>query len=256
MGRKRKQVMTSVLISLCLLFALDTTQAQQTQDIVAVNISLEKKVITQHEPTIVTVVFNNLTRQGIDLNLGYGNDAIDIKLVDPEGRAFRKPRPAPQEGMQFSNAVHIAPGKDSATSVVLNDWFRFDKVGEYQIEVALSYHDIRDTHATLDLTVLPRDETSLVSACASLLARVQDSPSYTGALTAAKALAGIDDPSVVPFLAEAMKRKEFAGLIITALSHLKTKNAMKVLTSASESSDSETRNLAQAALSSLGKEEK
>lgn len=253
MSRKGKRAAVSVLIAQLLLLAFRIAQAQDAPASATVAISLEKRVITQHEPTIIDLTFENPTSQSIDLNLGYDNENVDVRVSGPDGEAFRKPRSVPKEGMQFSEAVHLAPGMESVRTVVLDDWFHLDRVGAYQIDVTLSYHGIPDAHAKLNLTVLPRDETSLVAACDGLLARALDPHSYVDALNAAKALSEVHDSSAVPFLAQAMKRKEFTGLVITALAHLKTQNAIEVLVSASQSSDPEMSGLAQAALSSLPK---
>jgi hypothetical protein len=262
MSAKTRGHAAVVLISLYFVFGLNAMQAQEALPRTSITPSLEKEVITQHEPTIVDIVFDNPSQESVDLNIGYDSEEVDLKVLDPDGKVFGKPHSAPKEGMRFSGAVHIAPGSASVESVVLNDWFHFDKVGTYRIEVNLSFARqfssgvTADTHTTLGLTVLPRDEPSLVQACARLLARVQDSPSYARAFTAARALAEVDDPSAVPYLVEAMKRKEFTALMITALAHLKTQSAVEALISASQSSDSETSSLARAALLGLGKTER
>lgn len=104
--------------------------------------------------------------------------------------------------------------------------------------------------------MLPRDEGSLDSACADLLSRVEDLHSSASALTAAKALSSIKDPVAIPYIATAIKRREFASIMITALSRLKTDQAVAALVEASKSDDPETRMLASSALAGIVESEK
>lgn len=228
----------------------------------SVTVSLEKEVITQHEPVIVDFTINNSSPEEVDLELGYDYDKVHLRVTDPDGRVWPKPPPAiPQEGLKFREVVQTAPGAAGASSILLNDWFNFDKVGTYQISVSvpsLSNSPAGETQVPetpLTLNILPRDQASLASACADLLIRLRDSKSFDVRRTAAKALAKVDDPSAVPFLAEALKQRDFKPLIIEALAHLNTPDAVKALFSASRSSDAETSRLARAALTALGKTE-
>jgi hypothetical protein len=161
--------------------------------------------------------------------------------------------------LKFREAVRAAPGAAAVSSIVLNDWFDFDKVGVYRIDLSVSplsdspRADMQVPDTPLTLTVLPRDEASLASACGDLVIRLRDSKSVEVHRTAAKALAKVDDPAAVPFLAEALKQRDFRPLIIEALVHLNTPDAVKALVSASRSGDDETSRLARAALMGLGK---
>lgn len=222
-----------------------------------VAVSLEKEAITQHEPVVVAFTFGNSSSKEIDLDLGYDHDKIHVTVADPDGRVWRKPPPVRHDGMQFGEVVYVAPGTASVSSAVLNDWFSFDKVGTYQIDVALtpsrdsSSGSVPTVATSLVLTVLPRDEASLASACGGLVTRVENPKSAADASTAADALTRVDDPSAVPFLTEAMQRKAFAPMMIAALAHLNTPDAVSALVSASRSGDGETSARARAALAGL-----
>jgi len=71
--------------------------------------------------------------------------------------------------------------------------------------------------------------------------------------TAAKALSKVNDPVAVPFLAQALKQKSFATMMVAALARLNTPDAVIALESASRSSDQETRDAARNALTALHK---
>jgi hypothetical protein len=256
-----KYSVAPIFACLYLLLATQAARGQGASIPVMASVSLEKNPITQREPAILELTFENQSDQEVVISLGYEDEKMEIMVVDPEGRTFRKPRPALREGFRSTDAFYVAGGKTAAGHVALNDWFVFEKIGTYQIEVNLSSrsspkerfsYEIRGKPSSLALIVLPRDEHSLKSACADLLARAQDLHSSSEALTAAKALSKVDDPIAVPFLVEAMKGDEFKGLMIDALARLKTDQAIQALLSASRSSDPETRNLAHSALVSLG----
>jgi hypothetical protein len=245
----------------CLLFAAGFSEAQTTPTPVVAAISLEKSLITQHEPALLELRFENLSERGTVVSLGENDEKLELRVVDPEGHAFRKSRPEVRHGFASPDAFSVAGGKMSVGYVPLTDWFDFEKIGTYQIEVSLSpsslekerfSYDIRSSPTSLSLTVLPRDERALESICADLLGRTQALHSAGAALSAARALSKVNDPVAVPFLASAMKGNEFKGLMIDALARLKTKEALDALIAASRLDDPETKTLARGALASLG----
>jgi hypothetical protein len=260
MRSMNKSVPTAV-IGLCLLFVLHIAYAQGAIVLLEGVISLKKKVITQHEPVIINLTLQNHSQHAVVVSLGDEDEKLNIEVVDPDGLVFWKPKPTRRGFGATTDAFYIAGGATAVGSVPLDEWFKFEKIGMYQIKVTLAspsspkeafLYTIDSGLTTLSLTVLAYDEKSLKSECADLLARVQDLHSPGVALTAAKALSKVNDPVAVPFLAEAMKNKAFTGLMIDALAHLRTKNAVDALIVASQSSDPEMKSLAQSALKSLG----
>jgi hypothetical protein len=232
---------------------------------VTAKFSMEKTPVTQGEPAILQITFDNRSGHGVVINLGYEDEKLDITVVDPDGQVSHKPTPTLREGWGPVDAFVAAAGETSPGSVSLSDWFVFKKVGTYRIDVSLSpisspkepfTYRISGNHAALTLTVLPRDEGSLDSACADLLSRVEDLHSSASALTAAKALSSIKDPVAVPYIATAIKRREFASMMITALSRLKTDQAVAALVEASKSEDPETKMLARSALAGIADSDK
>jgi hypothetical protein len=259
----RSNVGTIIIVVVigALLFSARVTKSQAVLVPIAATISLEKTVITQGEPVILNITFVNATPHGVVVNLGSEDEKLDITVVDPAGRVLRRPAPRPRQGWAAVDAFNVGEGATSVGSVSLNEWFIFDRVGPYQVEVNLSplsfpkepfAYNISGNRATLTLSVVPRDETSLASACADLLKRAKDLHSYSAALTAARALSSINDPVAVPYLAAAAKRKEFASMMIAALARLKTTKAVEALVLVSQSGDPETATSARAALTSLG----
>ena len=261
MTAKLRKGLTTVLIGGSVLLGLQTGHVRGGPA-PTVAVALEKAVITQHEPVIVDFTACGSSSEGADVELGYDYEKVEVKVTDPDGRVWPKPRPTvPQEGLKFREVVRAAPGAAGVGSIVLNEWFNFDRVGTYQINLSVSPSgdsppaEMQVPETSLTLTVLPRDEASLASACADLVITLRDSKSFVARRTAATALARVDDPAAVPFLAEALKQRDFRPLLIEALVHLNTPDAVKALVSASRSSDEETSRLARAALLGLGKTE-
>jgi hypothetical protein len=262
MLRTARYTTLAILAGTCLLPPLSAAQAQDQPVRLTAAISLEKKVVTQHEPVIIDIAFDNPSLRGTVVNLGRGDGKLDVKVVGPGEEVARKPRPTLNEGWGSADIFYIAAASSSTGAVALNLWFDFDKTGAYRIDVTVSpnsspkepfSYTILNNSASLELTVLPEDRPSLESACTDLIKRVEGSNSASTAIVAAEALSRIDDPAVVPYLAEAMKRREFTSLMIAALARLNTDDAVNALVLASRSSDPETRTLAHSALVGLGK---
>jgi len=260
MGSKIRAIII-VAVTGCLLVNAIVAYAQEVLVPIAATISLEKTVITQGEPVVLNITFVNASPRGVVVNLGSEDEKLDVTVVDPAGRVLQRPGRRPRQGWAAVDAFNVVGGATSVGYVSLNEWFTFDRVGPYQVEVNLSplsfpkepfAYNISGNRATLTLTVVPRDETSLASACADLLKRAKDLHSYSAALTAARALSSINDPVAVPYLAAAAKRKEFASMMIAALARLKTTKAVEALVLVSQSGDPETAASARAALTSLG----
>jgi hypothetical protein len=252
----------AILSGGCLLFILAAAKAQDGPVRLTAAISLAKKVVTLHEPAILDIAFENPSQRGVVVNLGYDDEKLGVVVTDPGGKVVKKPRRV-KSGWATPDIFNVSRGESSVGLVALNTWFSFDKTGVYRIDVTLPpdsspkepfSYSIANNSATLDLTVLPRDGRSLESACADLVKMIEGSRSASESTAAAEALSSVDDPAVVPFLAQAMKRRGFTGMMIEALSRLKTDDAVKALILASRSGDQETRALAHSALVGLGKE--
>jgi len=225
----------------------------------AITVALEKDVITQYEPVIIDFAIHNPTSRDIAFELGYGYETIKVEVIDPEGIALPKLRPAPlNERLVFRQAVQARARTSGVNSLLLNEWFNFDKLGKYEIKISAppsknsSAGNMELGDTSLFLTVLPPDEQSLKSACAALVTRMK-SKSAADASLAAAALSKVDNPIVVPFLAEGMKRKWFTSMMLAALVRLNTPDAINAIVSASQSSDPEISSLARATLDALDK---
>lgn len=271
MHKKLRYAIVAALMGMPLLAASQVTRGQNTPTPV-VAVKLEKSVITQHEPVILDFIIKNSSPDKIAFDLGYDFDKIDVQVADSDGGVSYRPRFTPNESRErarrgvaappsvvtFREAIVVAPDVTDSIPMVLSDRNSFSKVGRYQITVQpspLANHSpasarIRET--SLVLTVTPRDEASLESACRDLLAQVENPKSAAGRIAAAVGLSEVSDPVAIPFLAQALKQRAFSAMMIQALARLRTPEAIQTLVSASQSDDAETRSLARAALAALG----
>ena len=261
MSEKLRKTPGAVFAAGLLLFAPRPALEQDAPVRLTATMLLEKRVVTLHEPVLIDLAFENPSDRGVVVNLGDQDEKLDVKILEPDGKMIEKPKSALRNGWASPDVFDIPQGVESVASIALGEWFTFGKVGSYRIDVTVSpvsslrepfSYTILNNSAVLDLTVLPRDEQSLERACAGLLARAQHLQSPSKAVAAAKALSRVNDPVAVPFLVEAMKEREFKGLMIDALARLRTNSAIDALISASQSSDQETKGLARSALAGIG----
>lgn len=271
MHNKLRYALVAALMGTPLLVASQVTRGQNTPTPV-VAVKLEKSVITQHEPVILDFTVKNSSPDKIAFDVGYDFDKIDVQVTDGDGRVSYRPRftpselrerarrglAAPPSVVTFREAIVVAPDATDSIPLVLSDRNSFSKVGRYQITVRpspLANHSptsARIKETSLVLTVTPRDEASLESACRDLLAQVENSKSAAGRIAAAVGLSEVSDPVAIPFLAQALKHRAFTSMMVHALARLRTPEAIQTLTSASQSDDAEIRSLARAALAALG----
>jgi len=238
-------------VALCQSPTLANTGVSST----TVRIVLEQNIISAGEPVLVDVKIHAPASSSIDFDPGYDDNNVDLSVIDPIGRVFARQHVTHREGMRFSEAVHVKPGEESVFTLLANDGFSFNEPGHYVVDVLL-----RGTHggtgairASLPLQVRERDASALRQTCTALLDRITDSKSFTASLIAARALSSVKDQVAVPYISAAVKRREFASLMIDALARARTEEALEALKVASESNDSETSSLARAALVALKK---
>jgi hypothetical protein len=249
------------LAGLCLLLSTTASRAGRAEG-PAVAAALKKQIITQHEPVILVVKLANPSTGEADLDLGLDFKNVQVKVTDPHGRTWPKPPafpPKDNETLVFKEGIRAGPGTTRNAYLLLNDWFNFEEVGTYRIEVALSPLSasasavLRMPDTVLSLSVLPRHEAALRAACAALAVSVKASKSHQCAEIAARALGKVDDPAAVPYVAEVLSVRRFATIMISALARLNTPDAIDALVAASKSSDPEIGSLARATLSALKK---
>jgi HEAT repeat protein len=224
----------------------------------SVSISLEKSVVSQDEPVLATIRIENRTPGRMDLDLGGdGKDNLLIRVTDSDGIQHEGKRDQPRGSSTFFGNVHLESGERFSETIVLSEWFHFDGVGRYKIEVRIKTPLKTAKHATpirtssLALDVTPKDSRQLMLSCENLLSRIQAMGSAQDALAAATALGLVRDPVVVPFWKQLLTNPAFGQRAAFSLAQIGNKDAVEALAGVLHSTDAETHALAQSALRSL-----
>ena len=188
---------------------------------------LTKPTVTLHEPVQVRVQIVNPTSQGVDVDLGddrLGNFAVVI--TTPEGKQIQC-SPPHRGGQTSPGAVHLEP-EDGVYSqmLVLNEWFKFDELGIYKIEVRLQspIHskdtDLQTASFSSYLKVTDRSPKDLTAICQKLLNRIKNSDSYDDATQAALTLSYVEDPVAIPYLKRAVAYPMVADIATEGLKRI------------------------------------
>src|SRR5260370_33306602 len=110
------------------------------------SLSLEKASLTLHEPVIVNVrIVNHLSRP-IAANLGLNSKTnFVIVVTTPQGRRIQSYNPR-REGISFFGDVNLKPGKIYSQKLVLNEWFQFEELGTYKVDIRLAAPILSNSH--------------------------------------------------------------------------------------------------------------
>jgi PBS lyase HEAT-like repeat len=199
----------------------------------------------------------------VTLTLGSGETQFfRFSLRDPNGRAFQNLR-SPGENVSIvtfgSGKATIAPGADYRQEILVSQWFTFESAGSYILTTELmSPAEIPNgailavPGGTAWLEVRPRDAAQLNKTCAALADRVIGSLSVEKWQFPARALASIEDPVAVPYLARALTtNKGTENIIVPALERIGDDQAVEVLLSALTNHSGEVAELARQSLMRL-----
>jgi hypothetical protein len=204
---------------------------------VSVSYSLESSATTMHEPIIVRFEVYNGSKEPMTVDLGDDRtEAFAIQVKWPDGTAQKRP-PAPlREGIRRMGNLSLAPGEHLRHELLLNEWASFNAAGKYELDVRLltpietvgGKFVSEPYHASF--RVLPRDEARLKATCERLVRQIESTDNVSEARDAAAALAYVDDPIVVPYLARALRSGKYVeDRIIAALAKVGSEDAAEIL---------------------------
>ena len=157
------------------------------------------------------------------------------------------------DGMRLEN------GQEYFKTLILNEWFDFSQIGDYEIIVQLKTvpklgdQTLSITIPPLTLEVAPYDRAKLELACRELTLQIRKrniDKEYLAAGFAIRALGYIRDPVVVPYWNQVLEYAD--GVAISSLRKIATLEAVHVLARALHFHDNETRSQARFALQSIG----
>ena len=232
--------------------------------VVRVRFAPSASKISLGEPVTVNMILRNDSSEPLVAHLGRNRqEDIGFVITDPEG-GNKEVKQLPKEGIYRLGDVSIGAHEEFASQIPLGLWYRFDKIGEYKIQVKfgsrVTSKSEKPANVSIDgaftLSVRPADAAHLASVCSELLARVSSAPTYDKALAAANALASIPDSIAIPYLRDATQYWHLQPITVNAIEQIGTSESVEALIGFLKSSDPDTRALSRSALSRIQMETK
>lgn len=198
---------TLKLVGLYLLFTPFLVPSVHSQE-VRVSATLELPAITQGVPAVVTLRFQAPNSTTIDL----GEDrtqGIQFEVRGPLSENKLITIPLTPGGLRRLSPFQLDPKYPYEQMVVLTP-NNFSQSGSYEIYVHIKKSSnpqfLFDQGNPLRLSVVPRDEEALRESCNQLVAKLRETQYAARRLELARALASINDPVALPFLASTLDR--------------------------------------------------
>ena len=238
-------------------------QSQGTSRQVELQLVLEEKEFTLHEPVVVLFTVHNGLSTPIILTLGAEKrQYFQFSLTKPDGQVIHSsyPPPGTVDIVTFgSGQQEVASGETFRQNLLLNQWFQVDSRGKYvlngrltsKIEISKGQY-LSDEDHTLSFHVGARDSSRLKKVCEELTNQIRNRPSVEEWQEPARMLSSIDDPIAVPYLAEVLStHKGTENIIVPGLERIGDDPAVEALLSSLEDQSGDVSILARRALTRL-----
>ncbi len=208
--------------------------------------------VTMGEPVIAELAIANTFAEPISIDLGVDRRTnLVVTVTRPQG-ASRTVSLPPQAGVTRTGLIRVRPGATYVQELLLDDWVRFDEVGTYQVALAFTRHFNTDSgqagplpDAAVSVTVTARNVEALRQRYAELTAAILSNPYTEKGRSAEHALTSTDDPVIIPFLSDLLKRSHRSdSAVMAALGRIGTPEALELLQSERTSRDPERAALA------------
>jgi len=211
--------------------------------------------LTVNEPVVLRFTAENGLSHAVTVGVGddiYGCCGFRTSLIRPDGRRA-DPRPHGSADSNFvlgpGPYISVQPFATYSKLLLMNKRYKFDMPGRYILEVTNidppgSGAAADPPHpARVEIHVGPRDPARLQQVCAGIEATLTGAGSSEQGYTPEEALAYIDDPVAVPYLARLFERREtaLAPLVTKALERIGDAFAVDALISHLSSSNEQVR---------------
>src|SRR4029079_3548185 len=114
----------------------------------------DEQAYTLHQPVTAHLVVKNSSDQPAQIDFGRDFQG-NIHLV-VNGASASPPGLPPEGGMSFPGVVELAPGKSYSRRLLLEDWYRFEEPGTYEVRAVLESPPLR-LEAAATVVIGPRD---------------------------------------------------------------------------------------------------
>jgi hypothetical protein len=196
---------------------------------------------TSHEPVVIEIVAENPLNEPV--TIGFGRTYVGelhFTLRTPRGeQRSAHPEGVPGMGGVFRVGTRrLDPRESFRWRIVLNQWFTFDELGRYRLDVRFAgpVHaesggpvTVQRT-ASLDFRVTERDELALRIRCEDLMRQIAEADDPIDAYNAAMVLVAVRDPIAIEYLEQAVKAKMAPPeLLIDRLEEIGNEDAIRAL---------------------------
>lgn len=236
------------------------TSAKEKDEGVVVSLLAKRTEVTLHEPIVATFEAKIDTTQDVHLDLGRDRkETFKFVIIPPDGNRTELPQ-LRKSGFTRNGLMVIKPGQSYSQDLLLNEWFDFNTVGTYQVQVQLTkpvYSEqreltVRNQGLVIRFTIMPRDEAALSRTCDALAAQIEGSNSYENSAYAAMQLSFVSDPITVPYLRRALvSGKLVEPIAIRGLERIGNVDAVRALSDGLKIEYNQTSRLSRAALTRL-----
>lgn len=182
--------------------------------------SLQKRVVTLHEPVFVQLRAVNQADRPARLDLGFDRKGNLRFLVSAPGKKETIVVPRPHGGLARQGLVTVAPHGSFTQEILLSALYRFSSEGHYLIRVELSSggraghkgQSLPYESQKMVLHVLPRNPSKLRRVCANLVEAIMSGDAES-AMESAVALSHVNDPVAIPYLERTARNSPFSAVI-------------------------------------------
>ena len=226
---------------------------------VQVAYKLSSTRVSLHEPIFMSMTIANNSGEVLNIDLGQDRkQAIYLSIQQPDGRIVSASLPL-HGGLSAVGLTSIASGHAYQQTVVLNEWYAFDAIGNYVISVRLGQIGGQQQlpelkrQTALPIEIVERDPERLAEICGDLRITVESSSSYANMAEATLALSYINDPIAVPYLQDVapLHSGMVAPIAIKGLARIDGTSGVTALISLSRQKTPEIRSLARASLAQV-----
>jgi hypothetical protein len=243
-----------VALVLVIVGTCDVGNARQD---VEISFKMLEPTVTLHEPVRVEFsVYNGLPEQ-IQFDLGFNRKgSFDFFITAPGENKVHLHRLS-EEGPGRIGRLSLATGQTYTQVILLNEWYRFVRPGEYEIEARLIRLLQTQTGIAIEsnrtnqmhLRILAANPERLKLVCQALAKVAIEAPTFLEASEAALALSFMEDPSVVPCLEDVLhKSRMVKAQAAVGLGRIANREAIEILISSLNSGDPELISVVRAVL--------
>lgn len=224
---------------------------------IRISYSPTKNAFVLNEPVTLDFNIENRSNQTINLNLGADRKEVFLfTVVSPSGEKIVLPQ-LTKEGISRLGILSLEPQQTYSQKILLNEWFEFNFLGDYELEIRLANQfqaankiALKNLSFRTTFKIEPENPNQLQEVCATLAEQLMKSEAYAEAAEAALILSYVKDPIAIPYLEKAIaSNKMVESITIAGLGRIADYQSVQALIRVMNANrDSELSALAKAAL--------